>query len=143
MHGLPDIDDGLPQETKDILDDFAWRVWGQPKTSARRSVMHGYPEDNNDNLSQEARDIIDDFAWEVWGKKKHGTSSTQTTQIKENKSMKSHIHSVYSSIDELAQAFVSGEIYLQRDVENALEGMGGDPRQAFNLMKQWKDSSLI
>jgi hypothetical protein len=57
--------------------------------------------------------------------------------------MKSHIQSVYSSIDELAQAFVNGEIYLQREVEDALEGMGEDPRQAFNLMKQWKDSSLI
>jgi flagellar motor component MotA len=30
MHGFTeDIDDGLPQELKDYIDDFAWEVWGK------------------------------------------------------------------------------------------------------------------
>lgn len=31
MHGLPDIDDGLSQEAKDIIDEFAVSVWGKNK----------------------------------------------------------------------------------------------------------------
>jgi hypothetical protein len=51
----------------------------------------------------------------------------------------SAISSSYSSVNELAQAFLSGSVYLQRDVETALEQLGEDPKQAFNLMRQWKE----
>jgi len=50
------------------------------------------------------------------------------------------LRSSYTTVNELAQAFLNGEVYLQRDVETALESLGEDPRQAHNLMRQWKEN---